>query len=102
MLRVVIGLLRFHKPCGQQMHKHERKLRYIFYTNFDLIFFCTDFHCYVLSRMISMKIQQNIATYFDWGAASSLGVVLFGVTLAVFWGFSRLFPLRRLTEVGGS
>ena len=51
---------------------------------------------------ISMKIQQNIATYFDWGAASSLGVVLFAVTLAVFWGFSRLFPLRRLTEVGGS
>ncbi len=50
---------------------------------------------------ISMKIQQNIATYFDWGAASSLGVVLFVVTLAVFWGFSRLFPLRRLTEVGG-
>ncbi len=51
---------------------------------------------------ISMKIQQNVATYFDWGAASSLGVVLFVVTLLVFWGFSRLFPLRRLTEVGGS
>jgi putative spermidine/putrescine transport system permease protein/spermidine/putrescine transport system permease protein len=50
---------------------------------------------------ISMKIQQNIATYFDWGAASSLGVVLFIVTLAIFWGFSRLFPLRRLTEIGG-
>ena len=51
---------------------------------------------------ISMKIQQNVATYFNWGAASSLGVVLFIVTLLVFWGFSRLFPLRRLTEVGGS
>ena len=51
---------------------------------------------------ISMKIQQNVATYFDWGAASSLGVVLFVVTLAVFWAFSRLFPLRRLTELGGS
>jgi ABC-type spermidine/putrescine transport system permease subunit I len=51
---------------------------------------------------ISMKIQQNVATYFDWGAASSLGVVLFAVTIAVFWGFSRLFPLRRLTEMGGS
>jgi len=50
---------------------------------------------------ISMKIQQNVATYFDWGAASSLGVVLFAITIAVFWGFSRLFPLRRLTEVGG-
>ncbi len=51
---------------------------------------------------ISMKIQQNVATYFNWGAASSLGVVLFVVTILVFWGFSRLFPLRRLTEVGGS
>jgi putative spermidine/putrescine transport system permease protein len=51
---------------------------------------------------ISMKIQQNVATYFNWGAASSLGVVLFVMTLLIFWGFSRLFPLRRLTEVGGS
>jgi putative spermidine/putrescine transport system permease protein/spermidine/putrescine transport system permease protein len=51
---------------------------------------------------ISMKIQANVATYFDWGAASSLGVVLFVVTIAVFWGVSRLAPLRRLTEVGGS
>jgi putative spermidine/putrescine transport system permease protein/spermidine/putrescine transport system permease protein len=50
---------------------------------------------------ISMKIQQNITTYFNWGAASSLGVVLFAVTMLVFWAFSRLFPLRRLTEVGG-
>ena len=49
-----------------------------------------------------MKIQQNVATYFDWGAASSLGVVLFVVTLLVFWGFARAFPLRRLTELGGS
>jgi putative spermidine/putrescine transport system permease protein/spermidine/putrescine transport system permease protein len=51
---------------------------------------------------ISMKIQENVATYFDWGAASSLGVVLFVVTIAVFWGVSRLAPLRRLTVVGGS
>ncbi len=51
---------------------------------------------------ISMKIQQNVATYFDWGAASSLGVVLFVITIAVFLAFSRLFPLKRLTEAGGS
>jgi putative spermidine/putrescine transport system permease protein len=51
---------------------------------------------------ISMKIQQNIATYFDWGAASSLGVVLFVITVALFWGVSRLAPLRRLTDLGGS
>ena len=46
---------------------------------------------------ISMKIQQNVATYFDWGAASALGVVLLAATLLVFWLFSRLFPIARLT-----
>jgi putative spermidine/putrescine transport system permease protein/spermidine/putrescine transport system permease protein len=51
---------------------------------------------------ISMKIQQNVATYFDWGAASSLGVVLFAITMAVLWAVSRLASLRRLTEVDGS
>ena len=49
---------------------------------------------------ISMKIQQNVATYFDWGAASALGVVLFAATLLVFWIFSRLFPIGRLTGEG--
>ena len=46
---------------------------------------------------ISMKIQQNVALYFDWGAASALGVVLFALTMLLFWGFSRLFPIGRLT-----
>ncbi len=46
---------------------------------------------------ISMKIQQNVATYFDWGAASSLGVVLFAVTLLIFWVFSRIFPVGKIT-----
>jgi len=45
---------------------------------------------------ISMKIQQNAALYFDWGAASALGVVLFAITMLVFWGFSRIFPIGRL------
>ena len=49
---------------------------------------------------ISMKIQQNIATYFDWGAASSLGVVLFVVTIALFWAVSRLAGTQRLTDPG--
>ena len=46
--------------------------------------------------------QQNVATYFDWGAASSLGVVLFVVTAAAVLG--RLPPdsARRLTEGGGA
>ena len=49
---------------------------------------------------ISMKIQQNITTYFNWGAASALGVVLLAMTALIFWGFARVFPLRRLTEIG--
>jgi putative spermidine/putrescine transport system permease protein/spermidine/putrescine transport system permease protein len=51
---------------------------------------------------ISMKIQSNVATYFDWGAASSLGVVLLAITIVVFWVFSRVLPIGRLTEAGGS
>ena len=34
-----------------------------------------------------MQIERNVATYLDWGAASSLGVVLFAVTMLVFWVF---------------
>ena len=46
---------------------------------------------------ISMKIQQNVATYFDWGAASSLGVVLFVLTILIFWVASRVFPVGKIT-----
>lgn len=46
--------------------------------------------------MVSMKIQQNAALYFNWGAASALGVVLLVSTLGLFWGLSRVFALERL------
>lgn len=46
--------------------------------------------------MVSMKIQQNAAMYFNWGAASALGVVLLVSTLGLFWGLSRVFALERL------
>lgn len=46
--------------------------------------------------MVSMKIQQNAALYFNWGAASALGVVLLACTLGLFWGLSRVFALERL------
>ena len=46
---------------------------------------------------ISMKIQQNVATYLDWGAASSLGVVLFAVTMLIFWVAARIFPVGKIT-----
>jgi ABC-type spermidine/putrescine transport system permease subunit I len=46
---------------------------------------------------ISMKIQQNVAIYVDWGAASSLGVVLLAATVLVFWCVSRILPIGRYT-----
>ena len=46
--------------------------------------------------MVSMQIQQNAALYFDWGAASALGVVLLAVTLLLFWVIGRALPLDRL------
>ncbi|MEQ9243994.1 ABC transporter permease [Roseovarius indicus] len=49
--------------------------------------------------MVSMKIQQNAALYFDWGAASSLGVVLLAMTVVLFWGLSRLTRIE--TMFGG-
>jgi ABC-type spermidine/putrescine transport system permease subunit I len=51
---------------------------------------------------ISMKIQQNVATYFDWGAASALGVVLLLITALTFWLLNMVFPLRRLAEGDGA
>jgi putative spermidine/putrescine transport system permease protein/spermidine/putrescine transport system permease protein len=46
--------------------------------------------------MVSMKIQQNAALYFNWGAASALGVVILVLTMGAFWGLGKLFPLERL------
>ncbi|PZX13097.1 putative spermidine/putrescine transport system permease protein [Palleronia aestuarii] len=50
--------------------------------------------------MVSMKIQQNAAMYFDWGAASALGVVLLAATALLFWVISRVTRIERL--FGGS
>jgi putative spermidine/putrescine transport system permease protein len=46
--------------------------------------------------MVAMKIQQNAGIYFDWGAASALGVVLLVVTIGIFWVIGRLLPIERL------
>ncbi|QDL90538.1 ABC transporter permease [Paroceanicella profunda] len=46
--------------------------------------------------MVSMKIQQNAAMYFDWGAASALGVVLLGITVALFWLLGRVTRIERV------
>lgn len=44
-------------------------------------------------QMWAMRIESNVALYANWGAASSLGVVLLIVTLGLLWLFSRLFRL---------
>lgn len=46
--------------------------------------------------MISMKIQQNAALYFDWGAASALGVVLLVITLGLFAILGRFTRVERM------
>ena len=49
--------------------------------------------------MVSMQIQQNAALYFDWGAASALGVVLLVATIMLFLVIGRALPIDKL--VGG-
>lgn len=45
--------------------------------------------------MASMRIQTNIELFFNWGAASALGVVLLVLTLAVFYAASRALGVGR-------
>ena len=46
--------------------------------------------------MVSMRITSNIELFFNWGAASALGVVLLVLTFAVLFVSSRLLRLERL------
>ena len=43
--------------------------------------------------MVSMQITSNIELFFNWGAASALGVVLLVITLAILLAASRLLKL---------
>jgi putative spermidine/putrescine transport system permease protein/spermidine/putrescine transport system permease protein len=45
--------------------------------------------------MVAMKIASNVREYFDWGAASSLGVVLLVAALGVLFLASRLLDFER-------
>lgn len=45
--------------------------------------------------MVSMRIATDIELFFNWGAASALGVVLLVLTLAFLYGASRLVRLDR-------
>jgi len=49
--------------------------------------------------MVSMKIASNVQQYFDWGAASALGIVLLFCVLSILYIGHRLFDLDRLLGV---
>jgi putative spermidine/putrescine transport system permease protein len=49
--------------------------------------------------MISMLIQRNVELYFEWGAASSVAVVLLALIFAVFWIMNRFLAIERIFGV---
>lgn len=49
--------------------------------------------------MVSMRITTNIELFFNWGAASALGVVLLALTLIILFAASKLL---RLDEILGA
>jgi putative spermidine/putrescine transport system permease protein len=49
--------------------------------------------------MISMLIQRNVELYFEWGAASSVAVVLLVLIFAVFWIMNRFLAVERIFGV---
>lgn len=50
--------------------------------------------------MVSMKITDIIEIYFNWGAASALGVILLIMTLGILWAASRLLKLDKILGGG--
>lgn len=50
--------------------------------------------------MVSMRIASNIELFFNWGAASALGVVLLVLTLIILYGASRLLRLDQVLGGG--
>ncbi len=50
--------------------------------------------------MVSMRITDNIELFFNWGAASALGVVLLALTMGILYASSRLLKLDRILGGG--
>ncbi|UUX49967.1 ABC transporter permease [Nisaea acidiphila] len=50
--------------------------------------------------MVSNQITRNIELFFNWGAASALGVVLLLITLGILFAASRLLNLNRVLGGG--
>jgi len=48
--------------------------------------------------MISMIIESQVETYFDWGFASALASILLACTLVLFLVYERVVGLNRLFE----
>jgi putative spermidine/putrescine transport system permease protein/spermidine/putrescine transport system permease protein len=47
--------------------------------------------------MVAMKVEQNATIYSDWGAASSLGLVLLVLTFLIFFGIAKLLARQGRT-----
>jgi putative spermidine/putrescine transport system permease protein/spermidine/putrescine transport system permease protein len=50
--------------------------------------------------MVSMAITTNIELFFNWGAASALGVVLLIITMSILFVSSRLLNLNQILGGG--
>jgi ABC-type spermidine/putrescine transport system permease subunit I len=48
--------------------------------------------------MVANRIANDIEIFFNWGAASALGVVLLGLTAIILFAAARLVRLDRLFE----
>ncbi len=48
--------------------------------------------------MVSSRIANDIEIFFNWGAASALGVVLLALTMLLLWAASRLTRMGGLLE----
>lgn len=49
--------------------------------------------------MVSMLIQRNVELYFEWGAASSVAVVLLILIAVAFWVLNRFLAIERVFGV---
>jgi putative spermidine/putrescine transport system permease protein/spermidine/putrescine transport system permease protein len=50
--------------------------------------------------MVSMQIASNIELFYNWGAASALGVVLLVLTFAILWASSKIVRLDQVLGGG--
>ncbi|MGH6952793.1 MAG: ABC transporter permease [Alphaproteobacteria bacterium] len=46
--------------------------------------------------LISMLVQRNVELYFEWGAASTVAVVLLVCVVLVFWVMSKVLSVERV------